>query len=58
MTPLLGTSQKSFCSCQQTAEAVGGHHGEFHLQQGSITKELSRVDLQIKQREKKEKLKM
>ena len=35
MTPLLGTSPKSFCSCQQTAEEAGGHQSEFCLQQGS-----------------------
>ena len=30
MTPLLGSSQKSFCSCQQTAEEVGGHQSELY----------------------------
>ena len=53
MTPLLGSSQKSFCSCQQTAEEVGGHQSELYLQQGSITHKLSREDLQTKQREKR-----
>ena len=52
MTPLLGSSQKSFCSCQQTAKEVGGHQSELYRQQGSITHELSREDLQTKQREK------
>ena len=58
MTPLLGTSPKSFCSHQQTAEEAGGHQSEFCLQQGSTPHELPREDSQTKQRGKSWKLKM